>query len=425
MNIQPIKGMPDFYPEEQEILQYIQNKWLNLGKLFGYKNYEGPVLEPIELYLEKTSEEIVNEQTYIVKDKKNKTFVMRPEMTPTLARMIVKKEYELTTPIRWQSFGKFFRYEKPQKGRARAFYQWNIDLIGEDNITSDIEILEIAAKSLSKLGLSPDDVKIKYNNRKIIQDYLVNNYQLSSECSLSVLRIIDRMDKNPIEKTQQLLEEQGLNNKNAQKLISFLLDDSITLNDIWFEKINNISKKIGISEYLEFDKKIIRGFDYYTGLVFEAWANSSVKRAIFGGGRYNNLTQTIGGKRSLPGVGFGIGDVAIIEVLKELNKLPIINSPKVLFIPMNEKAFIKCKILSNQLQNNNIISVISNNYSAKIKKSLKYANNENFSFAVIIGDSELEENRICVKNLKTFKETKYEPEVGLKFIKESLIQKTI
>ncbi len=425
MNIKPIKGMPDFYPEDQEILEYIKNKWLNLGKLFGYKGYDGPILEPIELYLEKTSEEIVKEQTFLIKDRKNKTFVMRPEMTPTLARMIVKKEFELPTPIRWQSFGRFFRYEKPQKGRTRAFNQWNIDLIGEDNIPSDLEILEIAAKSLSILGLSSDEVKIKFNNRKILQDYLINNIGLSSDTSLATLRIIDRIDKNPIETTQGLLQEQGIDEGQSKEIIDFFLDDSIEIGNIWFDKILSFSKEIGISKYLEFDKKIIRGFDYYTGLVFEAWADSSLKRAIFGGGRYNNLTQTVGGKRSLPGVGFAIGDVAIIEVLKELNKLPLEKTEKVLFIPLNEEAYIKCKKYSAILQDANIISVIFNNYTMKIQKAFKYANGEDFSYAVIVGSTELENNEIRVKDLNAFQEQVIDSDTGISMLIERLKQSTI
>ncbi len=404
MKITPVKGMPDFYPENQEIIEYIQNKWQTIGQNFGYKNYEGPILEPIELYLEKTSEEIVKEQTFIVNDKKGNQLVLRPELTPTLARMIVKKEYELNLPIRWQSFGRFFRYEKPQKGRNRSFYQWNIDLIGEDNITSDLEILEIAVNSLKSLGLSSDQVKIKFSNRSMIQNFLRNKLNLEDKTISFILRIIDRLDKRPIEYTKESLKDLKLSNDDVNFIIDFFLTDDTIIEDEWLKKIIYYLKEINIFEYFEFDKKIIRGFDYYTGLVFEAWPKADLKRAIFGGGRYNNLTQTVGGKRQLPGVGFAVGDAAIIEVLKEFKLLPVVQKSKILFIPMNEESFIESKKIIINLQKSNIITQINNDYTMKLKSSMKFADKENFTYAVIVGSNEIANGIVKVKDLKTFKE---------------------
>lgn len=404
MKITPVKGMPDFYPENQEIIEYIQNKWQTIGKNFGYKNYEGPILEPIELYLEKTSEEIVKEQTFIVNDKKGNKLVLRPELTPTLARMIVKKEYELNLPIRWQSFGRFFRYEKPQKGRNRSFYQWNIDLIGEDNIASDLEILEIAVNSLKTLGLSSNQVKIKFSNRSMIQNFLRNKLNVEDETISSILRIIDRLDKRPIEFTKESLMDLNLSNDDVNYIINFFITDNIKLEDEWLKKITYYLKEINIIEYLEFDKKIIRGFDYYTGLVFEAWPNANLKRAIFGGGRYNNLTQKVGGKRQLPGVGFAVGDAAIIEVLKEFKLLKTVQKSKVLFIPIDEKSFIECKKIIKKLQKLNIITQITNDYNMKLKSSLKFADKEKIDYVVIVGSNEITNGIVKVKDLKTFKE---------------------
>lgn len=413
MKIQPIKGMPDFYPREQEIIDYLRKTWIGLGASFGYKNYEGPILEPIELYLEKTSEEIISGQTFLVKDRKDKVYVMRPEMTPTLARMIVNKEFELHVPIRWQSFGRFFRYEKPQKGRTRAFYQWNIDLIGEDSISSDFEILELAVKSLSSLGLSGEQISIRYSNRAIIQNYLIRRFGLYSGQIPAVLRVIDRMDKVTPDISRQQLVDTGLEKRQSGDILSFFLDDSVEFEDEWLSAIKIFTEQFDLADYLRFDKKIIRGFDYYTGLVFEAWANASINRAVFGGGRYDNLTRTMGGKRALPGVGFAVGDVAITEVLKEFDLLFREENCKSVFIPLNVTAFIQCKRYAARMREQGLIAVVMNDYSAKLQKTLKYANAEQFGFAVILGEEELESCVIRVKDLQTRQEYLFPSDQGM------------
>ena len=165
--IKPVKGMQDFYPESWAFQKWLSSRWLCLGSSFGYQEFEGPLLEPIELYLEKSSEEIINKQTYGLVDRKSNRMILRPELTPTLARMIAQKENNLTPPIRWQSYGRFFRYEKPQRGRGRSFFQWNIDLIGSEDVLADVEILTIACLSLRSLGISPAEAKIKINDRRI------------------------------------------------------------------------------------------------------------------------------------------------------------------------------------------------------------------------------------------------------------------
>jgi histidyl-tRNA synthetase len=405
MKIQPVKGMADFYPEDQEIIDYIRNKWLTLGNSFGFKNYEGPILEPMELYLEKTSEEIVREQTFVVKDRKGKDLVMRPELTPTLARMVVQKEFELNLPLRWQSFGRFFRYEKPQKGRSRAFYQWNVDLMGEDSLMADLEILEIAVNSLRVLGLTPNQVKIRYSNRRLIQEILIDRFNLTADQIPAVLRAADRIDKVPLEFSLDTLGNIGIDNSRAAKILDFFHGTDFPADDEWLETIQAYARQIDIADYLVFDTSIIRGFDYYTGLVFEAWAESSLKRALFGGGRYDNLTKLLGGKRDLPGVGFAVGDVAMIEVLREFELLGTMESnKKILLIPLCEKAYLKCKNLAVALRQEGLTAQMENDWNRKIQKSLKYGSLEGFDYVLIMGDTEISENKVKFKDMKSREE---------------------
>ncbi|MEA1972508.1 MAG: histidine--tRNA ligase [Candidatus Cloacimonadota bacterium] len=416
--IKAVKGMRDFYPEQWEFQKWLSNKWLRLGNLFGYQEYETPILEPIELYLEKTSEEIVNKQTFTVPDRGGNILVMRPELTPSFARLVAQKEQELTMPIRWQSYGRFFRYEKPQRGRGRSFYQWNIDILGSDSILADAEMLTIASKCLQILDLSPTNVKIKISDRNVMHTLMEERLGIKKNLHTPLFRLIDKIDKMRKEKFDLELQNIGLDDSQIEKFYQLMNEKNPSISPK-LEKIFEILKQNNVAEYCEIDLKIIRGFDYYTGTVFEAWGNSTLKRSLFGGGRYDNLTKQIGGKKELPGVGFAVGDMTMFEILTELDKMPKLKASKTkVLVTIFSKDFINEAIeLSTQLRENNINTELFLK-SKKLKKQFKYANKKNINNVVVIGEDEVKNNSFVLKNLRESKQETFNLQELIEILKE-------
>ncbi|MGE5557324.1 MAG: histidine--tRNA ligase [Bacillota bacterium] len=397
--IKSVKGMRDFYPGEWAFQKWLARKWLDIGALFGYQEYEGPIVEPMELYLEKSSEEIVTQQTFSMQDRDGNRLVLRPELTPTLARMVAQKENELPLPVRWQSFGPFFRYEKPQRGRGRGFFQWNVDCIGSESILADAEILTIAALSLKELGLTAGEAVIKVNDRAAMQEWITDKLKLSAEKVTPLFRAIDRMDKAPPEVFHNSLRELGLNQGQIGALLEFLESKEFSFSP-WLAELFSLLKSNGVAEYCEPDLKIIRGFDYYTRTVFEAWAKTGLRRALFGGGRYDNLTLQVGGKKRLPGVGFAPGDMAVYELLAELGKLPALSPVHAralitVFSPELRDASLK---LARDLRKAGVAVEIYPDIS-KLDRQIKYADQQKIPYAVIIGPEEAEKGVYILKDL--------------------------
>ena len=399
--IKPVKGMRDFYPEGWAFQKWLSHKWLELGSLFGYQEYEGPIVEQMDLYLEKTSEEIVSQQTFSLLDRDGNKLVLRPELTPTFARMVAQKENELTPPIRWQSYGPFFRYEKPQRGRGRSFFQWNIDCIGSESILTDAEILTIACLSLKKLGIAPSEATIKINDRAAMQEYVCTRFNIPEELVTPLFRAVDRIDKLPEDVFIESLKNIGLDQSQIAGLMSFLEEKDPSFSP-WLKELFSILAMNGVAEYCELDLKIIRGFDYYTRTVFEAWAKTSLRRALFGGGRYDNLTQQVGGKKRLPGIGFAIGDMAVYELLLELNKLPVLSLTQTkalvtIFSPELRNESLK---LAGELRNQGIAAEIYPDENKGLDKQIKYADQKGIPNVVIIGPDEAKNSQCVLKNLK-------------------------
>ena len=403
---QPVKGMQDFYPEDYKFIKWFRETWNKLGEEFGYKEYDGPILETLELYTNKTSEEIVNSQTYSLNDRNNRALILRPELTPTLARMVAAKEYQLSYPLRMQSFGQFFRYEQPQKGRSRSFYQWNVDLIGSESIFSDIEILKIALQCLFRLGLDKKQLKIKINNRKIFQRELSKSLDIPFENVSEILRIIDKIDKLSNDKIERLFYDIGLLKKQIITIFDFIESDSIYSNP-WFKTIFDLLKINNIDKYFEIDLKIIRGFDYYTGIVFEAWAEKGLNRSLFGGGRYDNLVQQVGGSRQLPGIGFAVGSVPVFELLKEQNLLPSFNktTTDVMITIFSDKYVTEAIECENKLREYGYNVEIYPCEKTSLKKQLKYASKNFIPYIAFIGEDEIINGNVKFKNLTTGKES--------------------
>ena len=316
-----VKGTQDFYPDDWARQIALREIMLAAGRGYGYREYEGPAVEYLDLYLDKSSEEIVTRQTFRIQDRDGKALLLRPELTPTLARMIAAREREIVLPARWQSFGQFFRYERPQRGRGRSFFQWNVDLLGSESAVADAEVIQVACALFRALELGPAEVQIRINDRAAMEADLTGTFGVAAEQVRGVFAVIDRLDKVGPERARGQLVETGLSDGQAGDVVAFV---GSSVSDP-APRLATIMEQLAIGghdEYVRIDRAIARGFDYYTGTVFEAWATGDLRRAIFGGGRYDDLTRQIGGKQRIPGVGMAVGDLALLELLRALDRVP-------------------------------------------------------------------------------------------------------
>ncbi len=323
------KGTRDFYPESMRIQNYILDTWRKAALRFGYEEYEGPMFEHLELYTGKSGDEIVS-QLYDFMDKGGRHIALRPEMTPTLARLVIQKGNSLRKPFKWFSMPRLFRYERAQKGRLREFFQLNLDIIGTESIYAEADLLSAIASMLQDFGLKPSDFCIGVSSRKLLNAFLE---EIGVPDASRVYPVLDRRLK--IEKSDfyRELAEAGLSEEQTQKLDSLM--DSKDIEDVASriqgeasrEALDEIRKLFrtlehsGASSSVALDLSIVRGLAYYTGIVFEVFDKGKSMRAIAGGGRYDSLTEKLGGQK-VPGVGFGMGDVVLANLLEERGLLP-------------------------------------------------------------------------------------------------------
>lgn len=403
LNLQPIRGFEDFYPEKQVFRQWLFEKMRQVSQKFGYQEYEGPCLEPLALYAAKSGEELIKKQIFLIKTKGGEKLALRPELTPTLARMIARKQNTLPRPVRWFSIGPRWRYEKPQKGRSREFYQWDIDLLGLETPEADAEIIAIAATFLREVGLSPSQVVIKINNRQLMESKL-NLIEIPKSKISQVFQIIDKKEKEKDEKWESLLRKIGLNNLQIKDLKGILKDKDFGGESEELTAIFATLKDLGLEKYLEFDPSVVRGLDYYTGTVFEVRDRKGSFRAILGGGRYDNLVEVLGGLK-IPGVGFAAGDKVIEEVLQKFGKLPQLNpSPtKVLVTVFNESLYRDSLKIARQIREAGIPTELYLT-TEKLDKQLKYADRQQIPWVVIIGPDEAAKQMVTLKNLQRKKQ---------------------
>jgi len=398
--IQPVKGTRDFYPEDQAFQVWFYQKAREVSETFGFQEYNGPFLEPLELYAAKSGEELVKKQAFTLTDQSGKILALRPEMTPTLARMIAQKAGELTFPVKWWTYGSRYRYEKPQKGRGREFFQWDCDIIGTQGLEADAEAIAIAATMYKKLGLTPTEVKIKINDRQLLQSEL-SNIGISENLIVSVFRVADKKDKVTGSDFIQMLLETGLTDKQANAVVQILEDGNLYKKSEWLLKIFELLKIYGISEFVEFNPGIVRGLEYYTRTVFEGWDINGEFRAIWGGGRYDNLVADVGAKNKIPGVGFAMGDMVIAEILKQYKKYPVLsaNKTKVLVTIFSPELYNNSLEITNLLRAVNINAEIYLNPEIKIDKQLKYADKKGIPYVLVFGPDEIKADSVTIKNM--------------------------
>jgi len=334
-----LPGFRDFYPEplphtdvwSADARQYIFDKWRTIAKRYGFREYDGPPLEPLELFTTKSGEEIVG-QLFDFVDKGKRHVSLRPEMTPTLARMVAAHERNYKKPIKWFAIPQLFRYEKQQKGRLREHFQFNADLIGETDPAADAELIALLIDTLRAFGLTAEDFVIRLSSRNAWQDFFKQGGG-AAEHEYEFFQTIDKLERNAPEETEKKLAALGFSSAAVNEFIE-AGKPTAELASI----LENLAAR-GLKDFVKVDYKVIRGLAYYTGVVFEAFDRKGEFRAIAGGGRYNNLVKLIsGGKVDLAALGFGMGDVVLLELLKARGLLPKFDSPMDVFVTIEDEA---------------------------------------------------------------------------------------
>ncbi len=337
MSPKALPGFRDFYPAEFAVRAHIVDTWRRIVRRYAFMEYDGPPLEPLELYTQKSGEEIVG-QLYAFEDKGNRQVAMRPEMTPTFARMVAARAQALRKPVRWFAVPQLFRYERQQKGRLREHFQLNVDIVGEFDVLADAELLSIAIEICKAFDLDRSDFYARVSDRRLL-NALLGHLGIAAGRWPSVYAVLDKLERQPREVSAQKLAEAGLDAATSEAVLGFGALDAVeavralygaspdvTLHLDRFAEYAGHLDSLGVGEYLRLDLTIVRGLAYYTGIVFELFDARGEFRAICGGGRYDTLLQSLGGV-DLPALGFGMGDVVLGELLRSRGKLDAVGVP--------------------------------------------------------------------------------------------------
>jgi len=399
--INSVKGTRDFYPEDMAVRSWLYSKLREVSESFGYQEYDGPFLEKIDLYAAKSGEELVKEQAFVFPDRGGDLITLRPELTPSLARMVAQRQNQLTYPLRWWSFGPFWRYERPQKGRTREFFQWNIDLIGANSPEGDAELIGICAAFFQSAGLTAQQVGIFINDRRLMESQLTGIGIDTPTLRKITFKLIDRRDKMHPTEWDAFAIESGMTLQQLTDLKSVLGNKDLWRASPELSRVFSAIDAQGMSNYVHFDPQIIRGLDYYTTTVFEARDLDREGRAILGGGHYDNLVQDVGGE-PLPAVGFAMGDVMIRLILEKYGCLPALNpSPAEVLVTVFEPALLEHSLkIAAQLRKGGI-KVACFTEEARLPRQMKYADKLGIRFVVIVGPDEFSAGQATVKDLKT------------------------
>lgn len=328
---QPLPGFRDFYPEQFAERAYIFETWRRIVRRYSFVEYDGPPLEPLDLYTQKSGDEIVT-QLYNFVDKGERAVAMRPEMTPTFARMVGARAQALRKPVRWFAIPQLFRYERTQKGRLREHYQLNVDLVGESDVMADAELLAIAIEMMRAFGLTSDDVRARVSDRRLLNG-LLEHLAIPDAAWPVVYAVLDKLDRQPRDVSAEKLAAAFITPDVAERILGFGALDfaavqlqygtapAVAEHIARFASYVAHAEALGVGAWLKFDLTIVRGLAYYTGIVFELFDAKGDFRAICGGGRYDQLLASLGGA-ALPALGFGMGDVVLGELLRERGLMP-------------------------------------------------------------------------------------------------------
>jgi len=392
------KGVRDFYPEDMFIQNHIFMTWQSVAEQYGFEKYDASIIEPTDLYRAKSGSEIVNDQTYTFTDRGGRDVTLRPEMTPTLARMIANKKRELSLPIRWYSIPSMFRYERPQKGRLREFWQLNADIFGVETLDAEVEIISMASDIMLTFGLLPEDFTIKINDRKLVGETLAK-LELDEDTEYKLRKLIDQ--RNKIDNFDEKVEE--------------LIDKPFIYNPVENDAIKETIKRLedlGITN-VEYDPYLMRGLDYYTGIVFEVFdTHKDNNRALFGGGRYDKLLE-IFDIESVPAVGFGMGDVTMRDVLETYEKLPPYIPPAMIYMCVLDNKLSPTAQKMAQTLRDEGLSLVLDYSGKKVGDMIKKAVKKGIPYTICIGENEIKDNKFIVKNLETREESVVEGVDGI------------
>jgi histidyl-tRNA synthetase len=427
LSSQSYKGTRDFYPEDKRIQNYIFSVWKGVAESFGYEEYGAPVLEPLELYAAKSGNELVNEQTYTFTDRGGRTVAIRPEMTPSVCRMVAAKRQELAYPARLYSVANFMRYERPQRGREREFWQLNVDIFGDDSVAAEAEIIMLSDKIMKKFGAKSEDYIIKVNNRKLVNFMMAQYLELDASGAQLMARLFDRRGKiseaDFIDQAQEIFGDKAkdgilkiktlLSAETIADLPSEILASS-AIHEI--QQLFTILEKIGMDNLL-FDITLMRGLDYYTGMVFEVFDNHpDNSRALFGGGRYDGLVGLFG-VEPISAVGVAPGGTTMENFLQTHNLLPEIKpSTDVYIVTLGDVLREALKLASDMREAG--INTELNLSEKKFDKQLKTALKKGIQYILFIGDDEVKSGIYTIKNIAKSEEYKVNFTELTKLIKE-------
>ncbi|KAK9676231.1 hypothetical protein RND81_11G063000 [Saponaria officinalis] len=408
IDVNPPKGTRDFPPEDMRLRTWLFNNFRDVSQLFGFEEVDYPVLESEALFVRKAGEEI-KDQLYCFEDRGNRRVALRPELTPSLARLVIQKGKSISLPIKWFAIGQCWRYERMTRGRRREHYQWNMDIIGVPEVMAEAELLSAIITFFKRVGITAADVGFKVSSRKVLQDVL-RSHNVPEDLFARVCIIIDKMGKISVEEIKKDLSSTGMSDQSIDELLEVLSMKSLTeleerLGDAGqavaeLKQLFSLAEKFGYSEWIQFDASVVRGLAYYTGIVFEGFDRERKLRAICGGGRYDRLLSTFGGD-DIPACGFGFGDAVIIELLKEKNLLPELdlNIENIVCSLDLELQGAAALVASTLRQKGQSVDLVLEN--KPLKWVFKRATRINARRLILIGKTEWEKSTVAVKILST------------------------
>lgn len=410
MQGQALPGFRDFYPADLALRNYIFATWRDVARRYGFQEYDGPPLEPLELYTDKSGEEIV-QQLYAFQDKGERKVALRPEMTPTLARMVGAHAQALKKPIRWFAIPQLFRYERQQRGRLREHFQLNMDIIGEASPLADAELIAAAIDIMRAFGFAPGDVKARVSDRRVLRALLLGN-GLSEAQLTSAFDAIDKSERDPKDRLAARVRESGIGNRETDAVFEIAALRGLDAVETALGKVKGGAeageplrqavealKAMGLGDFVEVDLTIVRGLAYYTGIVFELFDTGKSLRAVCGGGRYDGLLKALGGV-DLPALGFGMGDVVLGELLKERGATDRASTKLDAFlIAVSGDDVGPMLQLAHQLRDRGLAVEYGLRHAA-VRKQLELAAARGAPRAVIIGPEERAAGEVVVRDLK-------------------------
>lgn len=407
LTTQPYKGARDFYPADKRLQKYMFSKLREVVESFGYQEYDSPILEPLEIYLAKTGEEIVNEQLYSFEDKGGRKMAIRPEMTPSVSRMVAGRRQELAYPLRLYSIPNLWRYERPQRGRLREHWQLNIDLFGVEGIEGDHEVILVADAALKAFGAPADSYTIRISSRKLLDYFLHKQLKLKGRQSLDVMKLIDRKHKVPKAKFVAEAKELLGDNNHVVQLMEFLnakslhaLPSSLQKHQSVEElhKLMSLLAKSGVTEAV-FDTSVVRGMDYYTDIVFEVFdADPENIRSMFGGGRYDGLVALFG-VEPVPTVGFGMGDVTLANFLEGHKLLPELAVETDATVILIGDVYGSVQKILDDLRKQGLRLAVDSS-GRKLDAQIKSAVKSRVRYVIFLGEEEIKSKKFKLRDLE-------------------------